>query len=82
MTGDQPGAAGLRPEDLSHSMLVAVLMAHGGSLTIPLSAFEADALGGRDGSFHAVAMEPQQDGTVRLSVRPRPDEPTAGVRFE
>ncbi|MGV9277708.1 pRL2-19 [Streptomyces griseosporeus] len=82
MTGGPSGAAGIRPEDLSHSMLVAVLMAHGGSLTIPLSGFEADALGGRDGSFHAVAMEPQPDGTVRLSVRPRPDEPTAGVRHE
>lgn len=82
MTGSPLARLPIEPGDLSHSMLLAVLMAHGGSLTIPLSAFEADALGGRDGSFHAVAMEPQPDGTVRLSVRPRPDVPAAGVRHE
>ena len=68
-----------RPEDLSHAMLVAILMHHGGSMDIPASAFEADALGGPDGSWHAVAMEPQQDGTLRVSVRPRPDGDAGGV---
>ena len=68
-----------RPEDLSHAMLVAILMHHGGSMDIPASAFEADALGGRDGSWHAVAMEPQADGTLRVSVRPRPDGDDGGV---
>lgn len=68
-----------RPEDLSHAMLVAILMHHGGSMDIPAAAFEADALGGPDGSWHAVAMEPQQDGTLRVSVRPRPDQDEGGV---
>lgn len=68
-----------RPEDLSHAMLVAILMHNGGSMDIPATAFEADALGGRDGSWHAVAMEPQADGTLRVSVRPRPDVDDGGV---
>ncbi|MFJ6076411.1 pRL2-19 [Streptomyces sp. NPDC093065] len=82
MTGGPLDGRSVRPEDLSHSMLVAVLMAHGGSLTIPVSAFEPDSTGGPDGSWHAVALEPLEDGTVRLSVRPRPsDTDAAGVRF-
>lgn len=68
-----------RPEELSHAMLIAVLMAHGGSMDVPASAFETDALGGRDGSFHAVSMEPLPDGTVRLAVQPRPDTDAAGI---
>ncbi|MFG2738444.1 pRL2-19 [Streptomyces harbinensis] len=67
------------PEDMSHAMLIAVLMHHGGSMTLPLAAFAADAVGGADGAFHAVAMEPQQDGTVRLSVRPRPAGNAGGI---
>jgi hypothetical protein len=68
-----------RPEDMSHAMLVAILMHHGGAMEIPATAFEADALGGRDGSWHAVAMEPQTNGTLRISVRPRPDVDEGGV---
>ena len=75
-------AANPRAADISHAMLVAILMHHGGSMALPAEAFEHDALGGLDGSWHAVAMEPQPDGTVRLSVRPRPDVPEASVRFE
>jgi hypothetical protein len=56
------------PADLSHSMLLAVLMHHGGSLDLPATAFEADALGGADGAFHAVRMDPLPGGTLRLSV--------------
>lgn len=83
MTGDPLEGLPVRPEDLSHSMLLAVLMAHGGSLTIPVTAFEPDSTGGPDGSWHAVALEPQPDGMVRLSVRPRPtDVDGPGVRFE
>ncbi|WP_431985251.1 pRL2-19 [Streptomyces qinglanensis] len=70
------------PEDMSHAMLLAILMHHGGSLTLPAEAFEPDALGGRDGSWHAVAMELQPDGTVRLAVRPRPDGDTGGITHE
>ncbi|MFF6787380.1 hypothetical protein [Streptomyces sp. NPDC012510] len=51
-------------------------------MTVPDEAFAPDALGGADGAWHAVAMEPQADGTVRISVCPRPDVPEAGVRFE
>ncbi len=75
-------AANLQPVDMSHAMLIAVLMHHGGSMTLPATAFEHDALGGQDGSWHAVAMEPQADGRVRLTVRPRPDVDGPGIRFE
>lgn len=63
------------PGDMSHAMLVAILMHHGGSLDLPVDAFEVDALGGPDGAWHAVAMIPQTDGTVRISVQPRPSGP-------
>lgn len=69
------------PEDLSHGMLLAILMHHGGSLELPASAFETDAIGGPDGSFHAVAMEPQPSGMVRLSVRPRPAGDNGGITY-
>lgn len=70
------------PADMSHAMLVAILMANGGSLEVPATAFEPDAIGGMDGAFHAVAMEPQGNGTIRISVRPRPDVPDAGITYE
>lgn len=72
----------ITPADMSHVMLVALLMAHGGSVTLPPGSFAPDALGGMDGSWHAVAMEPQPDGTVRLSVRPRPNIDGSGLRIE
>ncbi|MFD9496880.1 pRL2-19 [Streptomyces sp. NPDC060005] len=72
----------INPADMSHAMLVALLMYHGGSLELPVSAFEVDALGAGDGSWHAVAMEPLGDDKIRLSVRPRPDVPGPGVRIE
>ncbi|MFH8797657.1 pRL2-19 [Streptomyces sp. NPDC017941] len=77
-----PFGGRIGPHDLSHAMLVAVLMAQGGSVTLPPGSFAPDALGGLDGSWHAVAMEPQQDGTVRLSVRPRPDVDGPGINVE
>ncbi|MFE9335107.1 pRL2-19 [Streptomyces sp. NPDC006925] len=70
------------PEDMSHAMLLAILMHHGGSLELPAAAFEPDAIGGRDGAFHAVALEPQDGGTVRIAVRPRPDGDTGGITHE
>lgn len=70
------------PADLSHAMLIAILMHHGGSLELPAAAFEADAIGGMDGAFHAVAMEPQPSGVIRISVRPRPDVPGPGIAYE
>lgn len=65
--------------DMSHASLVAVLMHHGGSLEVPASAFEPDSIGGRDGSFHALAVDAIPGGRVRLSVHPRPDVPGAGI---
>ncbi|GHJ24441.1 pRL2-19 [Streptomyces albus] len=59
----------LKPEEMSHVMLIAVLMHHGGSLELPREAFETDALG-RDGTWHAVAMEPQPGGTAPCSAAP------------
>lgn len=70
------------PEDLSHAMLVAVLMHHGGSVTVPVTAFEADSIGGPNGAFHVVAMEPISETEVRLTVRPRPEGETGGVSYE
>jgi hypothetical protein len=70
------------PADMSHAMLIGVLMDLGGSYVMPATAMDADAIGGRDGAFHAVAMEPLQNGTIRLSVRPRPDIDEAGISYE
>lgn len=77
-----PFGGRISPQDMSHALLVAVLMANDGSVTLPPGSFDPDALGGLDGSWHAVAMEPQPDGTVRLSVRPRPDVDGPGMRVE
>lgn len=70
------------PADMSHAMLIAVLMHHGGAMELPADAFEADALGGRDGAWHAVAMEPQESGRIRLTVRPRPAGDAGGITKE
>ncbi|MFJ6385900.1 pRL2-19 [Kitasatospora sp. NPDC092039] len=69
------------PEDMSHAMLIAVLMDAGGSVTLRPGALDPDAITGRDGSYHAVSFEPQADGSFRLSVQPRPDTPGAGLEF-
>jgi hypothetical protein len=65
--------------DLSHAALVAVLMANGGSVEVPATSFEPDSIGGRDGSFHALAVDALPGGRVRLSVHARPDVPGAGI---
>lgn len=70
-----PGFEALSPKDMSHGILIAILMHHGGSLDLPVTAFERDALGGRDGSHHAVEMAALDRTTVRLSVVTRPDGP-------
>jgi hypothetical protein len=72
-----PAFEGLGPEDMSHAMLLAVLMHNGGHYDLPLSAFEPDALEGPSG-FHAVQMAPiPGELGVRLSVRTRPQGPDA-----
>ncbi|MFD4392576.1 pRL2-19 [Streptomyces sp. NPDC058495] len=67
------------PAEMSHAMLLAVLMHHGGSMDLPDSAFETDALGDAAGTFHAVQLDPLADGRVRLSVVPRPPGDAAGI---
>lgn len=46
------------PEDMSHAMLIAVLMDQGGSYDMPADALSVDALGTADGAFHAVELLP------------------------
>ncbi|GAA2836772.1 pRL2-19 [Kitasatospora aburaviensis] len=58
-------------QDTSHGLLVALLMHLGGSADLPLSAFESDAMGGLQGEFHAVKIDPLDSTTIRLSVVPR-----------
>ncbi len=67
------------PADMSHAMLIAVLMHHGGSMDLPAEAFETDALGDGRGAHHAVQLAPLDDGTVRLSVVARPPGDAAGI---
>ncbi|WKK27850.1 pRL2-19 (plasmid) [Streptomyces olivoreticuli] len=69
------------PAEMSHAMLIAVLMHHGGSITMPAAAFAADATGTADGTFHAVELLPFDDGTVRLSVVPRPSGDGGGIEW-
>uniref|UniRef100_UPI003F49936A pRL2-19 n=1 Tax=Streptomyces sp. CA-136453 TaxID=3240050 RepID=UPI003F49936A len=64
---------------MSHAMLIAVLMHHGGSMDLPATAFETDALGDGRGAHHAVQLAPLDDGTVRLSVIARPPGDDAGI---
>ncbi|MBZ3918135.1 pRL2-19 [Streptomyces acidiscabies] len=64
---------------MSHAMLIAVLMHNGGSLDLPATAFETDALGDGHGAHHAVQLAPLDDGSVRLSVVARPSGDDAGI---
>lgn len=70
-----------KPDEMSHAMLIAILMHHGGSMDIPADAFGTDATGTTDGAFHAVEMRPQPDGTLRVSVVPRPAGDEGRVEF-
>ncbi|WP_435059507.1 pRL2-19 [Streptomyces sp. bgisy060] len=67
------------PAVMSHRMLIALLMHHGGSMTLPAAALDADATGTADGTHHAVQLATLDDGTVRLSVVARPPVDGAGV---
>jgi hypothetical protein len=62
--------------EASHGLLLAVLAAAGGSVDLPQSAFDPDRMGPPDGSFHAVEIDPQSNGTVRLRIVPRPTSST------
>ncbi|MFJ2015591.1 pRL2-19 [Streptomyces globisporus] len=69
----------LSPEEMSHAMLVAILMDNGGSMNIAREAFQPDSIGGSDGAFHAISMEPLENGLLRISVQPRPDAKGSGM---
>jgi hypothetical protein len=77
------GFENLTPADMSHALLVAILMDNGGHMDLPVSAFEADAIGGPDGSHHSVKVSPLPDGlSVRLSVMPRLGGADAVLRWQ
>lgn len=62
-----------RPElgawELSHGLLVAVLMSLGGSVVLDVRRdLGGDAMGNTQGVLYGVAMEPVPGGQVRLSV--------------
>ncbi|MFI6158290.1 pRL2-19 [Kitasatospora sp. NPDC051170] len=69
------------PEEMSHSMLIGVLMHLGGSYDLPGDALSVDALGTADGAFHAVELLSLPDGQVRLSVVPRPAGDAGGIEI-
>ncbi|MFJ7250906.1 pRL2-19 [Kitasatospora sp. NPDC098652] len=69
------------PADMSHAMLIGLLMHLGGSYDMPADALSVDALGTPDGSFHAVELGILEDGQVRLSVVPRPSGDAGGLQF-
>ncbi|MFF2527264.1 pRL2-19 [Streptomyces liangshanensis] len=70
------------PEDMSHALLLALLMERGGSAVLPARALDVDAIGTPDGSFHAIRLEALPDDLLRVSVHPRPDEDGAGIRIQ
>ena len=67
------------PEEMSHAMLIGLLMHLGGSYDLPGDALSTDSLGTADGSFHAVELGHLADGRLRLSVVPRPGGDAGGV---
>jgi hypothetical protein len=60
-------AAGASDEDVSHSMLLAVLMSRGGSLDVDGARYAHGAAGGTRG---AVELLPLDEGRVRLRAVP------------
>lgn len=70
-----------KPEDMSHGMLIALLMALGGSYDLPADAFQSDAMGTADGQFHAVELAELPGGQLRLSVVPRPAGNSGGIEY-
>ena len=69
------------PAEMSHRMLIAVLMHHGGSMDLPAAALDPDVTGTADGTHHALQLATLDDGTVRLSVVARPPVDGAGIEI-
>ncbi|MFF2696676.1 hypothetical protein ACFVRW_23610 [Bacillus subtilis] len=68
-----------KPEEMSHAMLIGLLMHLGGSYDLPGDALSVDTLGTEDGTFHAVELGHLPDGRLRLSVVPRPAGDAGGI---
>jgi hypothetical protein len=56
--------------DFSHTMLVVVLMKHGGSILLQRTELTPTAAGDDDDMLYRIALEPLPDNTFRLSVVP------------
>ncbi|WP_126903398.1 hypothetical protein [Streptomyces sp. WAC 01325] len=69
------------PEEISHAMLVGLLINLGGTHVMPASSMAPDALEGVDG-LHAVTMELLPNDALRFSISSRPDVDAPGVDFE
>ncbi|MFD8498005.1 hypothetical protein [Amycolatopsis sp. NPDC059657] len=63
---DQPSTA-----DWTHALLIALLVRAGGSVTLSLEDFEADALGGPDGQHYGYTTLAGPDG-LTVAVTPAP----------
>jgi len=62
------------PGEMTHALLVAVIMKQGGSVVLGPEDYEPDAMGHANGQLYALEMTPLTGGRVRLSVVPRPDQ--------
>ncbi|MGQ4517366.1 hypothetical protein [Streptomyces sp. DW26H14] len=67
------------PAEMSHAVLLALLMRSGGSATLPAAALTGSELTGPDGNYHALRLEALDDDMLRVSVQPRPDAPGAYI---
>lgn len=90
--GDQPvqaqavpatpaGRGGIDTGELSHMILVGVLMSLGCSHTLDQDALDVDAVATPDGKMHALHTQPLDDGRLRISVVPRPSDDAGGTTF-
>ncbi|WP_282781899.1 hypothetical protein [Nocardia sp. CC201C] len=56
--------------DLSHALLIGVLMKMGGSIDLAPGDLAPEALGDTEGKVYPLTLEPLPDGGARLSVAP------------
>lgn len=56
--------------DVSHGLLLAILVAHGGSVDLDADQFYSDAMGNQLGEFYSVQLTPFSSGKIRLEVVP------------
>jgi hypothetical protein len=70
MTGEPIPALDYDP-DLSHALLVAVVMKLGGSVELDFADLSPDSMGDQAGGLYALALDPIPTHRLRLSVIPR-----------